>query len=58
MSSEKQSSRVGTRSARQEAEGGAHHGRARDLAERADMRQARRAVAGLEQDLVLAPGIG
>jgi hypothetical protein len=30
----------------------AHHGRARDLAERADMRQAGRAVAGLKQHRV------
>src|ERR1043166_9094601 len=30
-----------------------HHGRARDLAERADVRQAGGAVAGLEDDLVL-----
>src|ERR1700722_15768378 len=30
-----------------------HHGGARDLAEGADMRQARRTVAGLEQHLVL-----
>ena len=37
----------------QHAEGVAHHGGARDLAEGADMRQARRAVAGLEQHLVL-----
>ena len=35
------------------AKGMAHHGGARDLAEGADMRQARRAVAGLEQHLVL-----
>ena len=34
----------------QHAEGVAHHRGARDLAERADMRQAGRAVAGLEQD--------
>ena len=32
------------------AEGMAHHGGAGDLAERADMRQARRPVAGLEDD--------
>ncbi len=38
---------------RQHAEGMAHHGGARDLAERADMRQAGRTVAGLEQHLVL-----
>ncbi len=36
----------------QHAEGVAHHGGARDLAEGADMRQAGRAVAGLEQHLV------
>ena len=35
------------------AKGMAHHGGARDLAEGADMRQARWAVAGLEQHLVL-----
>ena len=35
--------------ARQQAERGAHHGGARHFAERADMRQARGAVAGLEQ---------
>ena len=35
----------------QDAEGVADHGRPRDLAERADMRQARGAVAGLEDDL-------
>src|SRR6202044_2919213 len=35
------------------AKGMAHHGGARDLAERADMRQAGWAVAGLENDLVL-----
>ena len=35
------------------AEGVAHHRGARHLAERADMRQAGRAVAGLEDDLVL-----
>ena len=35
------------------AEGVAHHGGARDLAEGADMRQAGRAVAGLEDHLVL-----
>ena len=35
------------------AEGMAHHGGARDLAERADMRQAGGAVAGLEDHLVL-----
>ena len=38
----------------QRLEGVAHHGRARDFAERADMRQARGAVAGLEQNLFLA----
>ena len=38
------------RVAGQHPEGGPHHGGARDLAEGADMRQARRAVAGLEQD--------
>ena len=38
---------------RQHPKGGAHHGGARDLAEGADMRQARRTVAGLEQHLVL-----
>jgi hypothetical protein len=32
----------------------AHHGGARDLAERADVGQARRAVAGLEQDFACA----
>ena len=37
----------------QHAEGMPHHRGARDLAERADMRQAGRAVAGLEQHLVL-----
>ena len=37
----------------QHAKGMAHHRGARDLAERADMRQAGRAVAGLEQHLVL-----
>ena len=37
----------------QHAEGVAHHGGARDLAERADVRQAGRAVAGLEDHLVL-----
>ena len=37
----------------QHAKGMAHHGGARDLAEGADMRQARRTVAGLEQHLVL-----
>ncbi|MEY9573216.1 hypothetical protein ABIE88_000792 [Bradyrhizobium diazoefficiens] len=37
----------------QHAKGMAHHRGARDLAERADMRQARGAVAGLEQHLVL-----
>jgi hypothetical protein len=55
MSSEKQSSRVGTLSG-EHAEGVAHHGRARHLAERADMRQARGAVAGLEQALFLPCG--
>ncbi len=35
------------------AKGMAHHGGARDLAEGADMRQARRAIAGLEDHLVL-----
>src|SRR6201999_2905865 len=35
------------------AERMAHHGGARDLAERADMRQAGRSVAGLEDHLVL-----
>ena len=34
-----------------------HHGGARDLAERADMRQARRAVAGLEDHLILGPAL-
>ena len=38
----------------EEAEGRAHHARARHLAERADMGQAGRAVAGLEQDAVRA----
>ena len=37
----------------QHAEGVAHHGGARDLAEGADMRQAGGAVAGLEDHLVL-----
>ena len=37
----------------QHAKGVAHHRGARDLAERADMRQAGRPVAGLEQHLVL-----
>ena len=37
----------------QHAEGVPHHGGARDLAERADVRQAGRAVAGLEHHLVL-----
>ncbi len=37
----------------QHAEGVAHHGGARDFAESADMRQAGRAVAGLEDHLVL-----
>ena len=54
MSSEKASSRVAMRVVGQHAEGVAHHGRARDLAEGADMRQARGAVAGLEQHFVLA----
>ena len=39
---------------RDHLEGLAHHGGARDLAERADMRQSRRAVARLEQRLALA----
>ncbi len=39
---------------RQHLEGLAHHGRARDLAEGADMRQAGRAIARLEQRLALA----
>ena len=51
MSSEKQNSRVGT--SLRPLEGLAHHGGAHDLAERADMRQARRAVAGLEQHIAL-----
>ena len=38
---------------RQHAEGVAHHGRAGDLAEGADMGEARRAVAGLEDHLGL-----
>ena len=42
------------RVAGQHPEGVAHHGGARHLAEGADMRQARGAVAGLEQHLVLA----
>jgi hypothetical protein len=50
MSSENTSSRVGTLSSVKHAEGVAHHGGARHLAERADMRQAGRAIAGLEQD--------
>ena len=54
MSSEKAIRRVGMRVAGQDAEGMAHHAGARDLAERADMRQARGAVAGLEQRLLLA----
>ena len=37
----------------QPLEGLAHHGGAHDLAEGADMRQARRSVAGLEQDIAL-----
>jgi hypothetical protein len=37
----------------QHAEGVAHHGGARHLAERADVRQAGRAVAGLEDHFVL-----
>ncbi len=37
----------------QDTEGMAHHGGAGDLAEGADMRQARGAVAGLEQNLAL-----
>ena len=49
MSSEKQSEPGRDRVFGEEAEGGPHHGRAGDLAEGADMRQARRAVAGLEQ---------
>jgi hypothetical protein len=39
----------------QHPKGMTHHGRARDLAEGADMRQARRAIAGLEQHFVLRP---
>ena len=53
MSSEKQSSRVGT--SRQQLEGAAHHGGARHFAEGADMRQARRTIAGFEQHFVLCP---
>ncbi len=41
------------RVAGQHAEGVAHHGGARHLAEGADMRQARGAVAGFEDHLVL-----
>ena len=41
-------SRVLIRVVRQHAERVPHHSRARHLAERADMRQPRRAVAGLE----------
>ena len=37
----------------EDAEGVAHHQGARDFAKRSDMRQAGRAVAGLEDDLVL-----
>ena len=40
---------------RQDAKGVAHHGRARDLAEGADMRQPGRTVAGLENDFGLRP---
>ena len=53
MSSEKAMSRVMTVSPVKHAEGVAHHGRARDFAESADMRQARRAVAGLEEHIGL-----
>ena len=53
MSSEKAISRVLTLSSVSDAEGVAHHGGARDLAEGADMRQAGGAVAGLENDFVL-----
>ena len=42
MSSEKHRSRVGISSSGQQAKGGPHHRGAHDLAERADMRQARR----------------
>ncbi len=51
MSSEKQRSRVGTVSPVRTPEGGPDHGGAGDLAEGADMRQAGRAVAGLEDDV-------
>ena len=54
MSSEKQMSRVSLAFGKS-LKGVAHHGRACDLAERADVRQPRRSVAGLEQShLVLA----
>ena len=40
----------------QRLEGAAHHGGTRDLAEGADMGQARGAIAGLEQDIALVGG--
>ncbi len=43
---------------RQHLEGVAHHGGARNLAEGADVRQARRAVAGLEQHRLVAAALG
>ena len=51
MSSEKQTRRVLIAVVGQDAKGVADHGGARHLAERADMRQAGGAVAGLEQHL-------
>jgi hypothetical protein len=52
MSSEKATRRVGMASP--DPEGVAHHARARHLAERADMRQARGAIPCLEESLLLA----
>ncbi len=57
MSSEKQRRRVLHLALGQHLEGVAHHGGARDLAEGADVRQARRAVAGLEQHRPLAAAL-
>ena len=57
ISSEKASSFVAILPSRQNLEGAPHHAGAGDFAECADMRQAGRTIAGLEQHMGLAAGL-